>query len=457
MIRLFLSLLFLGLFLIAPNADASTQEHPFLPIKVITTPKSITYWFIQDTSQPILNISFGFKGAGAVNETEKTQGLTRLLSNTMDEGAGPYDSKAFQQALDDDAITLSFGATRDHFLGQLRTLTETRNHAAELLRLALTAPRFDEEAVKRMIDSNIARIRSQQPDPDWQAARLMNHYIYADHPYHLNSGGTLSTLPRLTPALLQGFKDNYLTRDRLRIGLVGDITESQASAMIDQIFGDLPVKIQDRVDIPLAPTTSQEKPIVYKNDIPQTIVMMSFPAPTRRDPDFAAFTVLNNILGGSGFGSRLMEQIREKAGLTYGIYSSYDPMDYASRLSITASTKNETAATLLQKTETEIAALRGHPVTKSELDTAKSYLLGSMAMALDSTSSIATLLRAEQLDDQKPDAIDRLRLDIERVTPGDLKRLARKWLPPEKATTILVGSPLDIKDRVNVDAIPNVK
>lgn len=455
MIRFILSLALILLFPLHTQA----AEKPFLPTHEVTTPAGLTFWFIEDHTQPIMALSFGFQGAGSVNDTTETQGLTRLLSNTLDEGAGPYDSRTFQEQLENNAIDLSFGASRDHFFGSLKTLTETRDTAVNLLTLALNQPRFDAEPIGRMIEANLTRIRSSQPDPDWLAARLMNDKAFGTHPYALNSGGTLSTLPKITPETLRQFKDNFLTRDRLKIGLVGDITQEQAMTMIDQIFAKLPAPPPHRRFVPIgkAPLQNTGKTFVFDRAIPQTVMMMMGPAPGRDDPDHAAFTVLNNILGGSGFGSRLMEQIRERAGLTYGIYSSYSTMDHISTFNIQTSTQNDKTAQLIDMARAEVSQIKTAPVPAKELEDARAFLLGSMPMALTSTEAVAGLFLEQQLDNRKIDGIDLFRQQLRDVTAKDLARVAQKWLDPKGFITVLIGHPTNIENAETVQTINNIE
>ena len=295
--------------LIACQAQA---DETLLDIQEIKTDSGITAWLAEDHSLPIIAMSFTFLDSGTALDPAEKQGLVRLLSNTMDEGAGDLDSQAFQKALTDNSITLQFSAGRDGFGGNLKTLTRNKDKAFHLLQLALSAPRFDEEPVERMRQANMSRVRSSLGEPDWIAARILNDRIFEGHPYAMNSGGTLTTLTAITPADLRQFQKTYLTKDRLLIAVAGDINAAELKETINRIFGSLPEKAPADAIVPATPIRNGGETSLYEQDIPQTIISIGMPAFGRDDADYYPLKVMNYIFGEAGFGSRLMEEIREK-------------------------------------------------------------------------------------------------------------------------------------------------
>lgn len=427
-----------------------------LPIQTVTSNGNLTAWLVEDHTVPVVSLTFSFRGAGAVNDSEDKQGLSRMLSNTLDEGAGPLDSKAFQAALNDQSISLSFSASRDDFGGTLKTLSQNREEAFYLLRLALTKPHLEDEAVERMRAANISRIKGDMTDPNWMAARLVNDVIFQGHPYALNSGGTLTTLKNITASDLRKKATTQLTQDRLIVGVAGDITPEQLKLTLDKIFGELPEKsVSPKVTEVTFP--SQDSTILYTKDIPQTVLEIVLPGIRMTDPDYFAAVVMNHILGGGGFGSRLTDVVREKNGLTYGINSDVSEMDHAALFTISTSTRNETVQTVLDLTKNEIERIKTAPVTEQELEDAKAYIIGSVPLGLTSTSQIAETLLTLQRYNLPVDFLDRREQAIRGVSKDDVSRVAARLLIPEKATTILVGQPkLSEKPRL-VDRLSNVE
>ncbi|MGB1077235.1 MAG: M16 family metallopeptidase [Bdellovibrionales bacterium] len=428
----------------------------FLDIQELTTPSGIPVWLVEDHSVPIISLKFSFKGAGAVHETSEKQGLVQILSNTMDEGAGDLDSQTFQKTLSDNSISLSFSGGRDNFSGNLKTLTENKETAFDLLHLALTEPRFDAEPLERMKQSNISRIKNSMPQPSWINARIMNDIAFAGHPYAQNSGGTLSTIPNITADDLRAFMKNELFKGRLVVSIAGDITKEDAITIVEETFSGLPQILYEDMPLPLtlqgANTTT-----LYEHDIPQTFIKMILPGVRRTDPDYYAAMVMNQIFGASGFGSRLMERIREKEGLTYGIYSGLSEMIWTQTLQISTSTKNETTAKTIDLIKQEASKLRQTPITESELQHAKDYILGSLPLSLTSTDALASIMLSLQVNDLPSTYLDTIDQKVNSVTIEDVQRVSQRLLDMDKATTILVGKPTDITPTKTIQTLPNVK
>lgn len=430
----FLSVLFS---LVTTSAHATG----LLDIKTVKSGKQITAWLVEDHTVPVISMQFLFRGAGAVNDPEGKEGLSQLLSNTLDEGAGDLDSKAFQAALNDHSISLSFSSSRDDFGGSLKTLDKYQDRAFDLLHLALTKPHFGDDALRRMKDSNMERIRSNMTDPDWMAARLSNAVLFEGHPYARNSGGTLSSLPRITATDLRNKLGTELGRDRLMIAVAGNITPEELSVVLDKVFGDLPesstVKTVDPVSF-----KEQGERVQLVRDIPQTVLKLAYPGLPMSDPDYPAAEIFNYILGGAGFGSRLTENIREQRGLTYGIFSDLSEMKSAALFTIETSTRAEKVPEMLSLIGEDIRKISETPVTATELAQAKSFLTGSVPLGLTSTDRIAGVMIGFQIFGLPPTYLDEREKRLREVTLEDVKRAAERILKNDSATTILVGQPL---------------
>jgi zinc protease len=428
----------------------------FLPIREMKTPGGISVWLVEDHTLPIIAMQFLFLDSGTALDPADKQGLARLLSNTMDEGAGDLDSQAFQKALGDNSITLTFNAGRDGFGGKLSTLSRNGERAFDLLALAMNSPRFDDEAVARMRDGNLTRIKSSLSEPDWMAARLLNDRAYENHPYGKNSGGTLSSLGRITPQDLRDFKNKYLTQDRLLITVVGDVKADTLGPIIDKIFGKLPAK-GPAVVIPDTNVSNGGKIYLFEQNIPQTMVEIMLPAVDNKDKDYYAQQVLNYIYGGAGFGSRLMEEAREKNGLTYGIYSGVQDQRHNDSMTISTSTKNGSAVQVLDIIRAEMLRLQNEPVNAKELEDAKSYIIGSMPLSLTSSGQIAEMMMTLRERGLPADHLDTVAAKIRSVSAEDIQRVAKRVLKPETMVTVLVGKPENLENVEMVKELPNVQ
>jgi zinc protease len=428
----------------------------FLDIKEITSPGGIKAWLVEDHSVPVIALQFAFAGAGTAHEPETIQGTTQLASNTMDEGAGDYDSQGFQKELADHSISLSYSAGRDDYYGSVKTLSREKDRAFTLLHLSLTTPRFDAEPVQRMKDANIARIRSSLSDPDWTAARIMNDRLYAGHPYARNSGGTISSIQKIKAEDLHQFVKTRLGRDNLRVAVAGDITAAELETALDRIFLKLPEKSAPTALNDLKPQNTGTLAL-YKKDLPQTIIQIAGTGINRADPDWHAAQVMNFILGSSGFGSRLMEEIREKRGLTYGIYTSFNALDHVATLGVGTSTRNDKVEEVLGLIRAEWIRMRDEKVSETELNNAKAYLTGSMPLALSSTDNIAGMMLGMQMDDLPSTYLDGVQDKINKVDIADVTRVSKRLLDPDELVTVLVGNPQNIKPTVTIESLPNVE
>lgn len=431
-----LTLLIAALIFTLP-AQASDK---ILDIQEVTSESGIMAWLVEDQTLPIISLSFSFKNAGSKQDSPELQGLSQLASNTMDEGAGDLDSDAFQGELQDKSITLRYRSGRDHFGGSLKTLSKYQDRAFELLRLSLTQPRFDPDPVRRMAEANQARIRRSQTDPNWMAARIMNDKAYAGHPYALNSGGTLTSLSAITPYDLKKFHKERLAKDNLIVAVTGNITADDLKTVIDQIFGDLP----DTATLKSIPDISVQnagKTFLHEKEIPQSIIQISQPGIGRKHPDYYTAQVMNFILGSSGFGSRLTEEIREKRGLTYGIYSYMNDLGHVQTLNVSTSTENKNAETMLNLITTEWNKLQSSPVSAQELENAKSYLIGALPLSMTSTDKISGLMLSLMLDDLPSDYLSKRNASIAAVTAQDIQALSQRLLKTEDWITVIVGRP----------------
>ncbi|MEW5728420.1 MAG: pitrilysin family protein [Pseudomonadota bacterium] len=415
-----------------------------LPARAVTvervvSPKGIEAWLVQDHTNPIIALNAAFRGGAATDPAGKA-GLANMVSGLLDEGAGPYDSQAFQGRLEDLAIGLSFDAGRDTFRGHLKTLTDNRDTAFEMFRLALTEPRFDKEPVERIRSQIQTILKRELQNPNTVAAREWNRLAFGGHPYASPVNGTPETVAKLSVSDLRGWTRKHLARDNLVIGVVGDITPEQLGPLLDKTFGGLPATAA-KVEVPFTAPKAPGRTVVVERDNPQSVAMFGEGGIKREDPDWYAAYVMNYILGGGGFSSRLTEEVREKRGLAYSVYSYLMPMDHAAVVVGGVATQNSRLAESLGIIKEEWRRMRDEGPTPEELADAKTYLTGSFPLQLDSTASIAGLLVAMQLDDLGIDYLDKRNGYIEAVTLEDVNRVAKRLLDPARLTTVVVGKP----------------
>lgn len=423
----------LALFSAAPSAAWAAK------IERIITPGGIEVWHVRDNTLPMLSMEFGFVG-GAAQDPEDKAGIVNLMASLLDEGAGDLDARAFQERLEERAIAVSFSAQRDALRGSLKTLTEHRDQAIDLLRLALTQPRFDAEAVERVRAATLATIRRRTTNPNDIAGDRWFARAFPNHPYGRPLRGTLESVARITVDDLRALHGKIVARSNLKIATIGAIDASEIAALVDRAFGDLPSQAS-LTPVPEAVPQGTGEPDIVDMDLPQTVITFGGIGLKRSDPDFIPAYVLNHILGGGSFSSRLYREVREKRGLAYSVYSYLAPLDRAGLFMGGVSTRNDRAAESLSIILAEIRRIAEAGPTEEELAKAKSYLIGSFPLRFDTSSKIAEQLLQIQLDDLGIDYIDRRNGLVEAVTADDVRRAAKRFLANAKLLVTLVGRP----------------
>ncbi len=418
---------------------ALAQPAQAIDIQRIESPGGIKAWLVEDHTNPIISLRFAFRGGAGLDPAGK-QGLANLAASTMDEGAGDLDSQAFQKTLEDKSIRISFDAGMDNFGGRLQTLVRHRDEAFRLLRLALTAPRFDADPVERIRTQILVGLKRDEEDPHSIAGKALRKALYGGHPYSRSSDGTQVSVKTITAADLRGFVGRRLALNNLVIGAVGDISPERLSALLDQTFGKLPTtaapwKLADHR------ANTDGRTVVIDKNVPQSAIMFADQGLMRADPDFYAAFVMNHILGGGGFTSRLYGEIREKRGLAYSVSTGLNPRDASATTVGGAGTANARVKETLDILKAEWGRMAEAGVTAKELGDAKTYLTGAYPLRFSASGRIARMLVGIQLAHLGIDYVKHRNGFIEAVTRADIARIAKKLLDPKRLVTVVVGRP----------------
>ena len=415
-------------------APASATE-----ISRVTTPAGFKTWFVREETIPIITVTLSFDGGSALDPAG-LEGLANFVSGTLDEGAGDLPSLAYQKRLQELAISISFNAYKDRFRVRLRTLTKNRDEAFRLLGLVLQRPRFDEKAIERVRVQILTNIENEAEDANSIAAKAWFRKIYPSHVYGRPSNGTKESVAAITPDDLRGFVRRRFARDNVLIGAVGNIDSDELSRQLDSALAGLPAASHP-VDVAEIAPVSEGSLTVIRKPNPQSVVIFGMPGIKRDDADFYAGYVMNYILGGGGFTSRLYQEVREKRGLAYSVYSYLAPLEHAGLYMGGVATRNDGVAEVLDIIRAEIARLAEHNISAEELAMAKQYLTGAFPLRLDTSGKVARILVQMQFEDLGIDYLVRRNGYIEAVTLDDTARAARRLLDPERMRVVVVGDP----------------
>ncbi len=420
-------------------AAGKQAARPNTAIQRVISPGGIEAWLIEDHANPILSVQFIFRGGAALDPAGR-EGLAEMASGLLDEGAGDLDSMTFQRRLEDLSVGLRFSAGFDSFSGSVRTLTENRDEAFELLGLALSQPRFDEEPVERIRSQLLAGLAENAEDPNYIAGRTWWSTAFPDHPYGRPRGGTTKTIKAIAADDLRAFVRRRFARDNLVIGVVGDVNAKELARHLDRTFGGLPPKAAPWRVAETTPRTAGGVKIV-RRPIPQSVVIFGQRGLKRDDPDFYTAYVMNYLLGGGGFSSRLYNEIREKRGLAYSVYSSLNPLRHSALILGAVGTQNGRVKQSVDLIRVEWRRMAEDGITESELDAARTFLTGSFPLRFTSSRRIASMLAGIQIENLGIDYLDRRNSFIEAVTIEDIRRVAHKWLDADALTFVVVGNP----------------
>lgn len=407
-------------------------------IERVVSPGGIEAWLVREPAIPLIAVDFAFAG-GATQDPPGKAGTANLMTSLLDEGVGDLDSKTFHDRLERKAIELSYRAERDTIHGAMRTLTENRDEAFEDLRLSLNAPRFDASDVEINRRQIISILKRASTSPNEIASKRWWETAFAGHPYGRPVNGSVESVQTITVDDLKAFSRRVLTRGGLKIAVVGDIDADTLKPLLDRVFGALPAT-PELTAVEAATPQGLGKRVFVKLDVPQSVVEFGGPGIARKDPDFMAAYIVNHILGGGSFSSRLYQEVREKRGLAYSVYDSLLWLDHTSLfLGATATRADRTNATV-DLIEKEIHRLATDGPSAEELAKAKAYLNGSFALNLDTSSKIAALLVQLQLDGLDIDYFERRPAMIDAVTLDDARRVAKRLLDAGLLVAV-VGKP----------------
>ena len=408
-------------------------------VKTLTSPAGVEAWHVESDVVPLIAVAFTFEGGSAQDPADKP-GVAQMLSRLLDEGAGDYDSDAFQERLAGRAIELSFTAGNDAIGGSLKTLVKHADEAFELLRLALAEPRFDADSIERVRAQTIAGLRYQQNDPGVMATRCFFEAGFPDHPYARPTSGTVESVERITRDDIVAMHRRLIARSRVKVAVVGAIAGDRLAALVDKVFGSLEQASPLAVVEP-ALLNARGQSLVADLDVPQSVIRFGTQGITWRDPGFIPAYVLNHILGGGAFTSRLFQEVREKRGLAYSVGTSLVSYRASSITWGYTATKNERVPECLDVIGSEIACLHADGPTDEELQKAKDYLVGSYALGFDTSTKIAHTLVQIAFEGLGIDYIARRNDLVSAVTQADIKSASDRVFGSGEMLTVIAGRP----------------
>lgn len=427
---------FLGILVIALVAALPARAE--VKIQEVISPGGITAWLVEEPTIPFMALELRFRGGGSLDRPNK-RGALNLMTALLEEGAGDLDSRGFARALEDLAASFGYSLGTDALKISAQFLTENRDDAVRLLRSSIVGPNFDASDVERVRGQVLAGLRSDTTDPDEIAGAAFNAMTFGDHPYATNLSGTMESVTALTRDDLIAAHSDIFAKDRLYVGAVGDITPAELGLLLDQLLGDFPETGAPQPG--QADVTIEGGVTVIEFDTPQSVALFGHKGIGLDHPDYFTANVLNQVLGGGSFESRLMNEVREKRGLTYGVSSFLVPRDHAATYQGHVASANDRIGEAISVIRDEWAKASEQGVTPDELRDAKTYITGAYPLRFDGNGPIARIMVGMQMIGLPIDYIATRNEQVDAVTLEDVKRVAGELLDADGLHFVVVGKP----------------
>jgi zinc protease len=421
----------------APLAFAQAGRRQGVPVQRIVADNGVEAWLVSDATVPMIVLRAYWRGGAAI-EPEPIIGVTSVMADMLTEGSGDLDANAFKERMQDLNMSLGFGAGWDGLAMSFTTLSQNRDAAFALARLALDAPRFDDAPLARIKRQMLVGLRTRETNPSFIANLALDQALYPGHVYARRT--SRATIEAINKAAIAERAALLLARDRLQVTIVGDIDVETARRLIGETFAGLP----STAPLPevAAATLARPTPLIVRQlPQPQSLILFAAPGIQDEDPDWIPLAVANYILGGGGFSSRLMNQVREERGLVYSIGANPSVRDHAALIRGSAQTENGNVREALDVMRAVLGRLFAEGATQAEVGDAITYLTGSFALDLDSNVKIANVVHGYQSAGRDIEYINRRNDLIRAVTLDDVNRVVRRLFNPEAFTFVVVGQP----------------
>lgn len=404
-----------------------------------TTPNGMTVLVLEQHFVPIVEIHALIK-AGSAQDPPERAGLANLVAGLLDEGTTTRSSKQLAEQIDFVGGSLGVQADEDFTSASVRILKKDIDLGFTLLADILQRPAFPKQEFERVRVQILGEITSDKDDPGHVAMKAFNQLVFQNHPYRWPVNGTEDTLGKITLADVQTFYAKEYLPNQVILTIVGDVTVEQATTLVQTHFGSWKKGVVPSRTVKKPAAIDKRIVQLIEKDLTQSTIVIGHHGISRTNPDFYAVTVMNHVLGAGGFSSRLMDSIRDKQGLAYGITSHYDARLMPGSFWVSLQTRTETTNQAINSVLAEMKAIREAPVSDQELADAKSFLMGSFPLRLDTTAKLAKVLAQVEFFGLGFDYFSQYPKWIERVTKEDVQRVAKQYLDPQRYALVVIGN-----------------
>jgi zinc protease len=416
--------------------DGGLQAMP--PVRRTVLPNHLVLLASEEHSLPFVTLQL-LIDSGSRRDPSGEEGLSYLTAKGLLHGTSKRTVNQMSEELDFMGASLHSSSGRDYATLSLRVLKKDLDKGLDLFMEVLTQPAFPEEEVKREVEKTLAAIQSEEDQPEEVAEKAFLKTLFLGSPYGHPVEGTRESVPKLTREGIVRFYRSYYHPNNAILTVIGDITNEELKGKLIPRLEKWPMG-----EIPKPPFISKfekdEKTVKINRPITQANIILGHAGVSRENPDFYAITVMNYILGGGGFASRLMGEIRNKRGLAYSVVSFFDPGKYPGSFQMVLQTKNSSARDAISLSLQQMERIQKEPVSEKELEGAKKYLIGSFPMRLDTQGKLANFLTQVEYYGLGLDYPAKYPSIIQSITREEVLRVAKKYLLPRKYVLVIVAN-----------------
>ncbi len=409
-----------------------------LDVKRRVLENGLTLLVAERHNLPVVMVTVGIK-AGSLVEPEEKAGLANLTARLLTAGTKKRRASQINEEVEFVGASLSASGGKDYATVALSVLKKDLDLGFDLLSDIILNPMFPEDELNKKRERIKGSLKAQEDEPKFVASKAFKKAVFGSHPYGRSTTGSSGTLDKIKRYDLVDFHSDYYAPNNAIMSVVGDITLEEAMNLLKKYFSEWHAKELKVISLQKIERIRGRKIISIDKDLTQANIILGHTGISRNDPDYYKVSVMNYILGGGGFASRLMQNVREEKGLVYDIHSFFAANKYGGSFQAGLQTKNESANVAIEEVLKEIKKIRNRPVSDAELSDAKAFLTGSFPMRIETSRRIADFLVAVEYYGLGIDYIDNYPVYINSVTKKDVIGVAKKYLDPDKFILVVVA------------------
>ncbi len=428
---------------IAAIIFAAAPSHA-LDIKRMTLSNGATLLVSEEHQLPMVTIAIAFD-AGTRRDPVGKEGLAELTSRCLSQGTRELTAPEFDQKVDFMGSSVDVSAGRDYATGGMTSLKKYQADTLALLAGILTTPGLREADIQRKRDEQVAQIKSAEEQPGYTASVEFTKELFGASPYGHPGAGSSESVAKLTSDDVRNFYRTYYKLGGATIAVAGDVTADEVKVSLEKALAGLAGTVVAQAEPPPVTVAPGFHVKVIDRNVVQANLMMGFGGVERSNPDYYRLKVMNYILGGGGFSSRLMKVVRSEHGLAYSISSGFEPGKFQGSFEVSLQTKNESSNQAIDLIMQQIREIQEKPVSDAELDGAKKFLVGSFPLSLERQTAIASFMIQLEIYGLGMDYADKYPGLIQSVTKDDVLAVAKKYLHPDSVLVVAVADQTQAK------------